>query len=98
MCFITKSAHFIPKVLPQIDDYCFSGDQESETIVQQTGPIQTPSNSFCITVRLASFNANNYRRDTQEAEIQGSDIPPNNNAESAIVVTLSPASYATVIT
>jgi hypothetical protein len=40
---------------------------------------------------------NNNWRDTQEAEIQATGIPPTNNLESAIVVTLNPGAYAAVV-
>jgi hypothetical protein len=40
---------------------------------------------------------NNDWRDTQEAEIQATGIPPSNNLESAIVATLTPGSYTAVV-
>jgi hypothetical protein len=40
---------------------------------------------------------NNNWRDTQEAEIQATGIPPTNELESAIVVTLSPGAYTAVL-
>src|SRR5205823_3211277 len=41
--------------------------------------------------------ANDNWRDTQEAEIEATGIPPPNNLEAAIVATLSPGSYTVVI-
>ena len=40
---------------------------------------------------------NNDWRDTQEAEIQASGVPPANNNESAIVATLAPGNYTAVL-
>ena len=40
---------------------------------------------------------NNNWRDTQEAEIQASGVPPSNNNESAIVATLGPGNYTAVM-
>jgi hypothetical protein len=39
---------------------------------------------------------NNNWRDTQEAEIQATGIPPTDNLESAIVVTLAPGAYTAI--
>jgi hypothetical protein len=41
---------------------------------------------------------NNNWRDTQEAAIQATGIPPTNNLESAIVATLAPGAYTAVLT
>jgi len=40
---------------------------------------------------------NNNWRDTQEAEIQATGVPPTNDFESAIVVTLTPGSYTAIV-
>jgi hypothetical protein len=40
---------------------------------------------------------NNNWRDTQEAEIQATGIPPTNNLESAIVATLFPGAYTAIV-
>ena len=40
---------------------------------------------------------NDNWRDTQEADIQATGIPPGNNAESAIVATLQPGTYTAVL-
>ena len=40
---------------------------------------------------------NNNWRDTQEAEIQATGIPPTNDLESAILVTLPPGSYTAIV-
>jgi hypothetical protein len=40
---------------------------------------------------------NNNWRDTQEAEIQATGIPPTNDLESAIVTTLSPGAYTAIV-
>ena len=40
---------------------------------------------------------NNDWRDTQEAEIQATGIPPTNNFESAIVATLAPGAYTAIV-
>ena len=41
--------------------------------------------------------SNNNWRDTQEAEIQATGIPPTNDLESAIVATLDPGSYTAIV-
>jgi hypothetical protein len=40
---------------------------------------------------------NNNWRDTQEAEIQATGIPPTDNLESAIVATLAPGAYTAIV-
>jgi hypothetical protein len=45
---------------------------------------------------FATITNNNWR-DTQEAEIQATGIPPTNNFESAIVTTLDPGAYSAVV-
>jgi hypothetical protein len=45
---------------------------------------------------FATITNNNWR-DTQEAEIQATGIPPTNNLESAIVMMLAPGNYTAVI-
>src|SRR4030095_13145788 len=40
---------------------------------------------------------NNNWRDTQEAEIQATGIPPTDDLESAILVTLNPGAYTAVV-
>ena len=40
---------------------------------------------------------NNNWRDTQEAEIQATGIPPTNDLESAIVATLAPGAYTAIV-
>ena len=40
---------------------------------------------------------NNNWRDTQEAEIQATGIPPTNDLESAIVATLNPGAYTAIV-
>jgi hypothetical protein len=40
---------------------------------------------------------NDNWRDTQEAEIQATGLPPTNNNESAIVATLAPGSYTAIV-
>ena len=45
----------------------------------------------------ATLNYNDNWRDSQEAEIMATTIPPSNNLESAIVATLSPASYTAIV-
>jgi len=45
----------------------------------------------------ATLNYNDNWRDSQEAEIMATTIPPSNNLESAIVATLSPAPYTAVV-
>lgn len=41
--------------------------------------------------------ANDNWRDTQEAEIEATGIPPENDLESAVVVTLPPGSYTAIV-
>ena len=45
---------------------------------------------------FATITNNNWR-DTQEAEIQATGIPPTNDLESAIVATLDPGAYSAVV-
>jgi hypothetical protein len=45
---------------------------------------------------FATITNDNWR-DTQEAEIQATGIPPTNNLESAIVVTLNPGAYTVIV-
>ena len=40
---------------------------------------------------------NDNWRDTQEAEIQATGIPPSDNLESAIVATLNPGQYTAIV-
>jgi hypothetical protein len=40
---------------------------------------------------------NDNWRDTQEAEIQATGIPPTNNAEAAIISTLAPGNYTAIV-
>ena len=40
---------------------------------------------------------NDNWRDTQEAEIQATGLPPTNNLESAIVATLAPGNYTAIV-
>ena len=40
---------------------------------------------------------NDNWRDTQEAEIQATGLPPTNNLESAIVATLPPGAYTAIV-
>lgn len=40
---------------------------------------------------------NNNWRDTQEDEIRATNIPPTNDAESAILITLNPGSYTAIV-
>ena len=40
---------------------------------------------------------NDNWRDTQEAEIQATGVPPTNDLESAIVVTLAPGVYTAIV-
>ena len=45
---------------------------------------------------VAAITNDNWR-DTQEADIQATGIPPSNNAESAIVATLPPGTYTAIL-
>jgi hypothetical protein len=45
---------------------------------------------------FATITNDNWR-DTQEAEIQATGIPPTNNLESAIVATLAPGNYTAIV-
>jgi hypothetical protein len=45
---------------------------------------------------FATITNNNWR-DTQEAEIQATGIPPTDDLESAILVTLNPAAYTAIV-
>ena len=69
--------------------------------MQQSDPIQRKLlEPFYTMLGPAGFTpvSKDQLRDTQGAEIQASGIPPTNNAESAIVVSLNSASSVPTLT
>jgi hypothetical protein len=89
-----------------IGGFIITGSDMKKVIVRAIGPslgaagvagsLQDP------TLELRSGNgaliaSNDNWRDTQQAEIQGTTIPPTDDRESAIVQTLSPGSYTAIV-
>jgi len=86
-----------------IGGFIVLGSQNERVIVRAIGP------SLPVTGKLADpvlelhnsdgflFASNDNWRDTQEDEIILTGIPPTNDAESAIVATLTPGSYTAIV-
>jgi uncharacterized delta-60 repeat protein len=92
----------------EIGGFIITGNALKKVIVRAIGP-SLASNGLSSSDVLANpslelhdatgaiIAQNDDWRDSQEAEITASGIPPANNAESAIVTTLAPGSYTAVI-
>ena len=90
-----------------IGGFIISGTEPKEVLLRAIGPSLTTSG---IADPLADpvlelhgsgtfvTITNNDWRDTQEAEIQATGIPPINDLESAILVTLNPGAYTAIVT
>ena len=61
-----------------------------------TGVLQDPTLELRDSTGALIFSNDNWR-DTQEAAIEATGIPPNDNRESAIVVTLDPGAYTAIL-
>jgi hypothetical protein len=79
------------------------GEQPQKVIVRAIGP-SLPIDEKLEDPLVELFNsngvsigANDNWRDTQQAEIEATTIPPSNDLESAIVTTLSPGAYTAVV-
>ena len=89
-----------------IGGFIISGNAPKQVLLRAIGPSLT---QFGVPGALAdpvlelhgpgtfATVTNNDWRDTQEAEIQATGIPPTNNFESAIVATLPPGAYTAVV-
>ena len=89
-----------------IGGFIITGNAPRKTIVRAIGPSLIASG---ITDALADptielrasdgslIRANDNWRDTQQAEIEATGIPPQNDLESAIVATLPPGSYTVIV-
>lgn len=92
----------------EIGGFIITGNAPKKVIIRAIGP-SLASNGFLGSDLLANpslelhdatgaiIARNDDWRDSQEAEITASGIPPANTAESAIVATLAPGSYTAVI-
>jgi hypothetical protein len=89
-----------------IGGFIITGNVPKPVIVRAIGPSLTqfgvPNVLADPVLELHGLGAfatitNNNWRDTQEAEIQATGIPPTNNLESAIVATLAPGTYTAIV-
>ena len=89
-----------------VGGFTINGPQSQRVLIRGIGPSLTaqgvPNALANPTLDLRDGNGNtlvfnNDWRDTQEAAIQATGIPPTNNLESAMVVTLIPGSYTAVL-
>ena len=86
-----------------IGGFIVLGDQSARIIVRAMGPSIPVTGALADpTLELHDSNGallatnDNWRSD-QEAEIIATNVPPSNDAESAIVTTLPPALYTTIV-
>ena len=89
-----------------IEEFAIEGTQAKQVIVRGIGPslsdvgIPDPLQDPVLILYDSSGSivaTNDNWRDTQEAEIIATGIPPTNDLESAIVATLAPGTYATAL-
>jgi PKD repeat protein len=80
------------------------GDQDKKVIVRGIGPsiqgAQGPLQDPVLELHDSSgavIASNDNWKDTQQAEIEGSGVPPGDDRESAIVKTLSPGNYTAIL-
>jgi hypothetical protein len=90
-----------------IGGFIITGSTPKNVLVRAIGPTLTHYNIAGVladpVLELHSPDAfatirNDNWRDTQEAEIQATGIPPTNDLESAIVATLVPGAYTAIVT
>jgi len=90
-----------------IGGFVISGTDDKETIIRALGPslIKRGVTGALADPILQLFDANGTLiaendnwRDTQQTEIQGTGIPPTNDLESAVFMTLPPSRYTAVMT
>ena len=89
-----------------IGGFIITGSAPKRVIVRAIGPSLThygivdmladPALELHGSAGFATITNDNWR-DTQEAEIQATGIPPTNDLESAIVVTLNPGVYTAIV-
>lgn len=86
--------------------FTINGPQSQRVIIRGIGPslggigVSNPLQNPTLRLRDGSGNTvvfNDNWRDTQEAELQATGLPPSDNRESAIVATLPPGSYTAVL-
>lgn len=88
-----------------IGGFIITGNAPKKVIIRGIGPSLTalgvPGALADPTLELLQGNTslatNDNWKDSQQAEIENSGIPPGNNAESAIVRTLNPGSYTAIL-
>jgi hypothetical protein len=86
-----------------LNAFIITGPDPKRVIVRGLGPslqVSTPLQDPALDLRTSDGNlvaTNNNWRDTQEAEIIATGIPPTNDLEAAIVGTLSSGSYTVVL-
>jgi hypothetical protein len=88
-----------------IGGFIITGTEPKHVLLRGIGPSLAPGVSDVLanpTLDLRDSNgvrilANNDWRDTQEAEIIATGIPPTNNLEAAIVKTLDPGTYTVIL-
>jgi N-acetylneuraminic acid mutarotase len=103
--FSTRMKVFAEQARWGIGGFIITGSGPKNVIIRAIGPSLT---RFGITDALADpmlelrgsaglIAANNNWRDTQQAEIEATGLPPTNNLESAIVATLNPGAYTAIV-
>jgi CSLREA domain-containing protein len=86
-----------------IGGFIITGDESQSILVRALGPSLPVSGTLAnptLTLHDSNGNviaSNDDWRSTQEAEIIATGIPPPNELESAILVTLQPASYTAIV-
>jgi hypothetical protein len=89
-----------------IGGFIISGTAPRRTIIRALGPSLAAAGVADVlanpTLELRAANgsllqANDNWRDTQQAEIEATGIPPRNDLEAAIVATLPPGSYTAIV-
>jgi hypothetical protein len=86
-----------------IGGFIILGSEDQDVLIRAIGPSLPLSNTLADPVlELHDSNgttlvANDNWRDTQEKEIQSTGNPPPNDAESAIIATLSPGGYTAIV-
>lgn len=86
-----------------IAGFILTGSQPKKVVLRGIGPtLQVTENLADLTLELhdssgALVAVNDNWRDTQEAELQATQIPPRNDYEAAIVKSLDPGAYTAVL-
>jgi uncharacterized protein YkwD len=88
-----------------IGGFIVTGNAPKKVIIRAIGPSLSANNiagalqdpTLELVQGESSLRFNDNWKDTQQAEIQASTIPPSNDAESAIVATLNPGAYTAVM-